>query len=152
MALVHSGIGLGEALITGMVLRFILLMRPGMVHEAGPDGTSSVGRLGRAALGGLGIALAVAVFLAPFASDYDDGLEWVGGKLGFLKEGVAVLSAPIPDYQLALPGVSHVKVATAIAGVVGTLVVFGFAWGFAGVFSRRPPGTASAAVLDDAGS
>ena len=30
---------------------------------------------------------AVAVFLAPFASEYDDGLEWVGGNLGFLKEG-----------------------------------------------------------------
>jgi cobalt/nickel transport system permease protein len=152
MALVHAGIGLGEALITGLVLRFILLMRPDMIHDPRPDGTSSVGRVGRAALGGLGIALAVTVFLAPFASEYNDGLEWVGGKLGFLKEGEAILSAPIPDYQLALPGVSHVKVATAIAGVVGTLVVFGVAWGFAGVFSRRSPGTASVSVIDDAGS
>jgi hypothetical protein len=68
---------------------------------------------------------AVAVFLAPFASEYDDGLEWVGGKLGFLKEGEPVMAAPIPDYRLALPGVRHVKAATAVAGVVGTLAVFG---------------------------
>jgi cobalt/nickel transport system permease protein len=154
MALVHAGIGLGEALITGVVLRFLLLMRPDLVHEPKAAGGSSVGRLGRAALGGLAIALAVSVFLAPFASEYDDGLEWVGGKLGFLKEGEPVLSAPIPDYQLALPGLRHVKAATAVAGVVGTLVVFGAAWGLAAVFSRRPPGTATAgvAVLDSAGS
>ena len=60
------------------------------------------------AAGGLGVALAVAVFLAPFASEYDDGLEWVGGKLGFLKEGTPVLAAPIPDYQLTVPGLSYV--------------------------------------------
>jgi cobalt/nickel transport system permease protein len=152
MALVHAGIGFGEALITGMVLRFVLLARPDMVYEPQAGGVSSVGRLGRAAIGGLGIAIAVAVFLAPFASEYDDGLEWVGGKLGFLGEESPVLSAPIPDYQLALPGVRHVKVATAVAGVLGTLVVFGVAWGLAGVFSRRPAETASVAVTDAAGT
>jgi cobalt/nickel transport system permease protein len=152
MALVHAGIGLGEALITGAVLRFLLLTRPGMIYEARPTKDSSVGRLGRAALGGLGVALAVAVFLAPFASEYDDGLEWVGGKLGFLKEGKPVLSAPIPDYQLAPPGAHHVKVATAVAGAVGTLVVFGVAWGLAGAFTCRSAGRPKVAIPDDVGS
>jgi cobalt/nickel transport system permease protein len=152
MALVHAGIGLGEALITGTVLRFVLLARPDIIYESQPAGFSAISRLGRAGLGGLAIALAVAAFLAPFASEYDDGLEWVGGKLGFLKEGEPVMAAPIPDYQLALPGVRHVKAATAVAGVVGTLVVFGVAWGFAGVFSRRPMAAPGVAVADNDGS
>src|SRR3954471_24465754 len=33
MALVHAGIGLGEALITGLVLRFVLLTRPDLVYQ-----------------------------------------------------------------------------------------------------------------------
>jgi cobalt/nickel transport system permease protein len=142
ISLVHAGIGLGEAVITGLVLRFVLLMRPEFLYEAHAERVSTVTHMGQVALGGLAIALAVAVFLAPFASEYDDGLEWVGGKLGFLKEGEPVLPAPIPDYQLLLPGTQHVKVATAVAGVVGTLVVFGVSFGFARVFSR---GTASSA-------
>src|SRR4051812_48876980 len=32
MGLVHAGIGLGEALITGLVLRFVLLTRPDLVY------------------------------------------------------------------------------------------------------------------------
>jgi cobalt/nickel transport system permease protein len=136
ISLVHAGIGLGEAVITGMVLRFLLLMRPEFVYEAQPEQISAVRHIGHVGLGGLGIALAVAVFLAPFASEYDDGLEWVGGKLGFLKEGEPVLPAPIPEYQLPLPGFQHVKVATGVAGVAGTLVVFGVGYGLARIFSR----------------
>jgi ABC-type Co2+ transport system permease subunit len=35
MTLVHAGIGLGEALITGAVLRFLLAMRPDLFKQAG---------------------------------------------------------------------------------------------------------------------
>ena len=93
------------------------------------------GRWGQTVLGGLGIALAVAVFLSPFAYDQPDGLEFVGEKLGFLQEDASAqlhpFPAPIPDYELKLPGMEHVKLATAAAGLVGTLVVFGVAWGMA---------------------
>ena len=43
-------------------------------------------RRGQVGLGGLAVALAVAVFLAPFAYDKPDGLEFVGKKLAFLSE------------------------------------------------------------------
>jgi cobalt/nickel transport system permease protein len=137
MALVHAAIGIGEALITGLVLRFLLLVRPDLVEDDESGGSSSKHRWGQAAAAGLGIALAVAVFLAPFASEHDDGLEWVGGKFGFLKEEKPVLPAPIPDYQLPLPGVTYLPAATAIAGALGTLIVFGAGFGLARVFSRR---------------
>src|SRR3954451_19721732 len=37
MALVHAAIGLGEALITGLVVRFILLTRPDLIDPAAED-------------------------------------------------------------------------------------------------------------------
>jgi cobalt/nickel transport system permease protein len=52
MALVHAGIGLGEAVITGMVLRFVLLARPDILYDSRPAGFSAIGRLGQAGLGG----------------------------------------------------------------------------------------------------
>ena len=136
MALVHAGIGFGEALITGAVLRFVLSMRPDLIEQTGAANSSLAGRWGQVVLGGLAIAIAVAVLLAPFASEHADGLEWVGGKLGFLSEGEPVLASPIPDYQLQLPGVRHVKAATAVAGLVGTLVVFAVSCMLARVFTR----------------
>ena len=46
------------------------------------------------------------------------------------------IPAPIPDYQLPIAGAAHVKMATAAAGLVGTLVVFGVAWGMARILPR----------------
>jgi cobalt/nickel transport system permease protein len=138
MTLVHAAIGVGEALITGLVLRFLLLARPDLVYEPAPDVPSAGGRAGQVAVGGLAIALAVSVFLAPFASEHPDGLEWVGERLGFLKIGQPLLRAPLNDYQMpAFSG--HVQAATALAGLVGTLVVFAFGLGLARVFSRPLP-------------
>jgi cobalt/nickel transport system permease protein len=140
MALVHAAIGIGEALVTGLVLRFLLLVRPDLIEAEEAGGASHARRWGQVMIGGLAIALAVAVFLAPVASEFDDGLEWVGARLGFLKEEKPVLSAPIPNYQLPLPGLSYVPAATAVAGVVGTLVVFGVGFGLARIFTRSTPG------------
>lgn len=141
MALVHAGIGVGEALITGMVLRFISLMRPDLIYGLEPSAGTVPLRCGQVVFAGLAIALVVAIFLAPFASGYDDGLEWVGGKLGFLEEAAPVVPAPIPDYQLSVFGFGNPRVATAIAGVVGTLVVFGVGFGLARGLSHKPNGT-----------
>jgi cobalt/nickel transport system permease protein len=46
---------------------------------------------------------------------------------------------PIPEYQLPVFGAGHVKLATAVAGLLGTLVVFGVGLGLARIFSRRGP-------------
>jgi cobalt/nickel transport system permease protein len=137
MALVHAAIGLGEAIITGMVVRFLLIRRPELLQpwDELAAGTGGGGRWVQTIVAGIGISLAVAIFLAPFASEQPDGLEFVGRKLGFLAEASSpsLLRAPIPDYQLPLPGLEHVKLATALAGLVGTLVVFAAGWGMARV-------------------
>ena len=132
MALVHAAIGLGEALITGLVLRSVLLARPDLIDDPELRGKpSTAGRWGQVAGAGLAVALAVAIVLAPFASEFPDGLEYLGGRLGFLREGPAAFRAPIDGYELPLPGVRHVAAATAAAGALGTLVVFAVGLGLA---------------------
>jgi cobalt/nickel transport system permease protein len=137
IALVHAGIALGEALITGLVLRLVLLTRPDMIHDAELVEVPRARRWIETACAGLAIAVALAVFLAPFASEYPDGLEAVGQWFGFVnEEATPVFEAPIPDY--VVPALDRLpKVATALAGLIGTLVVFGVGLSLARVFSRQ---------------
>jgi len=160
MALVHAAIGLGEALITGLVVRFILLTRPDLINPAAGDDEkthegSPAHRWPTTVLAGLGIALAVAVFLSPFASEHPDGLEYVGKKTGILSEEspAASVPAPMPEYQfpVSLPGMDAVKAATAAAGLIGTITVFTLSWGLARVFAGaaicpRPEGVGADAA------
>ena len=143
MAMVHAVIGLGEAMITGLVLRSVLAVRPDLVFEEETSGDRARG-WGRVALGGLGAALAVAAFLAPLASPLDDGLEFVGGRLGFLSgEEPAMLDGPMADYTIR--GLPDIALATAGAGLIGTVTVFA-----AGLFLGRSidPGRSPRGPID----
>ena len=57
------------------------------------------------------------------------------------------MAAPMLDCQLPLPGIRHVKVTTAAAGLVGMLVVFGVSCGLVGIFSRRDAGTLATRLI-----
>ena len=83
---------------------------------------------------GLAIALAVAL-LSPLASPYLDGLERVAEDQGFLGRAEDAPYQVIPDYNF--PGIQNEAVATILAGLIGTLVVFGLAYGLAWVVRRR---------------
>jgi cobalt/nickel transport protein len=86
---------------------------------------------------GLGIALVLALILSPFASPSPDGLERVAEDRGFLHkgEGEPALSSPVPDYLW--PGVKSESVATSIAGLGGTLLVFFVAYGLGKAVERK---------------
>jgi len=86
---------------------------------------------------GLAIALVVALLLSPFASSMPDGLERVAKDQGFLEkgEGPPVFAAPVPDY--AFPGIHNKEWATSIAGLIGTLAMFGIGYGVAAIIKRR---------------
>ena len=90
------------------------------------------------------LALAVAVGLAtavsPYASSSPDGLERVAEDKAFLDQGrlhTVQEESPIPDY--AFPGVDDARLATGLAGFVGTLGVFALGYGLAVVVRRRQP-------------
>lgn len=74
------------------------------------------------------ICLAVACF-SPLASGSPDGLERVAEDQGFL--GLAGNSPYeiIADY--VFPGLTNEAGATILAGIIGTLILFGFAYGVA---------------------
>ena len=122
MASVHMVIGLGEGLIGALAFLAVERARPELVAERGSDG-----RLGSGTLRyGLLAALGLAVFVAPFACPWPDGLEAVAAKLGFSQqETPAVLHVPVPAYRW--PGIHSAAGATALAGALGTLLVFGLA-------------------------
>ncbi|MCC7419040.1 MAG: energy-coupling factor ABC transporter permease [Planctomycetaceae bacterium] len=128
----HSLIGIGEGLITGMVVSFVLRQEPSLIRPAEPS-THLVGA-GRLAFAGCIAAMAVAAFLAPFASEYDDGLEAIGTtqfaeRMEQERQGPALLS----DYEIPLPIAGWkespvwAKVSVSLAGILGTAATLGIA-------------------------
>jgi len=87
-------------------------------------------------LTGILIALVLGIFLSPFVSSWPDGLERVAQDLGFIERGEIrpIMSSPIPDY--VWPGVKNEKIATSLAGFVGTLLVFVMGYGVAFIMKK----------------
>jgi cobalt/nickel transport system permease protein len=127
MANIHMLIGVGEGLATGLIVLAVLKARPDLVAGFNPKGLESRG----AAVGyGLLLCLGLGVFVAPFACPWPDGLEQVAERLGIAsKASGPLVPRPLADYQF--PIVASATVATAIAGLVGTMVAFAAAYGLA---------------------
>lgn len=75
---------------------------------------------------GLLLALATAL-LSPLASAFPDGLEWVAEEKGFIDDALEPAFEVIPDY--VFPGVGNEAWATILAGLIGTLILFGVSYG-----------------------
>ncbi len=83
-------------------------------------------------------ALLVALFLvliSPLASGAPDGLERVAEDKGFIEEAREAPYEIVADYLL--PGVENEALATILAGLIGTMAVFGLIYGTAWVLKRR---------------
>ena len=130
---VHLLIGLGEALITTLVVAAVAGARPELLLERAGPRSRPAELAGR----GLLVALGLAMFVAPFASRWPDGLEGVAATLGFGHRAVAGAAhgAPLPDYRF--PGVGPTALSTGLAGGAGTLVAFGLAWLLATALTPR---------------
>lgn len=125
---IHALIGIGEGLITVGALAFLYASRKDLLEKS--ESNIAQGKL--IWIIGLVIAVALAI-LSPLASSHPDGLEWVAEQKGFLNVANEPLYQIIPDY--IMPGIGNEAVATIIAGIIGTLIVFGVALGVA--HSRR---------------
>jgi len=124
MLTAHVAIGVLEAGLTGAVLATLIRWRPDLV--SGFDRESSRGIATAASLGLLTAGLVVAAFAAPLASSLPDGLERTAENLGFAGRARVLLPAPFPDY--GLPWALPAGIATALVGLLGTLVVAVIAW------------------------
>lgn len=84
----------------------------------------------------LGLLLAVIVAsFSPLASPHPDGLERVAEDQGFIEKAEGAPYQIVPDY--VFPGIENEALATILAGIVGTLIVFGLGYGLALVLRRR---------------
>jgi cobalt/nickel transport system permease protein len=134
---IHMVIGVGEGLITGLVLSAILKVRPELLENTPSAGHSSV--RGPFLVYGLVLVAGLVVFIAPFASPWPDGLDRVAQTLGFAQKAheSGVLPTPLTDYQI--PGGGSAGWSTATAGMIGTVVAFVLAWVLARVLTRKWP-------------
>ena len=82
-------------------------------------------------------SLILAFFISPLASSFPDGLERVAEDKGFLEKGEekSVFTSPIPDY--AWPGIDNEGLATSLAGIFGTFLVFGLGYGIGSIIKGK---------------
>ncbi len=118
---VHALIGLGEAVITALVLSTVLRFRPELLNGTRPGQRSQ-----SPVRAGLGLSLGVAALLAPLACSAPDGLSRVAVGLGFRPLDGRALFAPFANY--ALPGLGSGWLSTVVVGCFGTLLLFGLCW------------------------
>jgi cobalt/nickel transport protein len=78
---------------------------------------------------GLAMALAVGALLSLAASSSPDGLERVAEDQGFLGKAMKTppLISPLSGYLF--PGIADRRLATGLAGFLGTLVLFALGYG-----------------------
>jgi hypothetical protein len=85
------------------------------------------------------ICLVIAFIVSPLASSSPDGLEKAAERLGFLHLGEfsVWVHSLMPDYSV--PFLGETSLSGMIAGVIGTLLLFGLGWGVGLVLKRRKP-------------
>ncbi len=125
---IHALIGIGEGLITIGALAFLRATRRDLLKSS--ESAPTRGRLVWAV--GLVLVLLLAV-ASPLASRHPDGLMWVATRYGFLNSEQNPIIKLIPHYLF--PGVQNKTLATILAAILGTVIVFGVALGVA--YSRR---------------
>jgi len=144
MTSVHAIIGLGEGLITAMVIAAVSATRPELLELHAHR--LNARDLRAFIFYGLIVTLGLILFVAPFASSLPDGLEKVSARLGFGNNAIrqSFVSIPFTDYKV--PGIPSVTIATITAGVLGMLLVFALSVILAYVLFPKAPGNQSKVV------
>jgi cobalt/nickel transport system permease protein len=149
----HAIIGIGEAMIAVTVLTAVAVARPDIVPVwAKLDKTTLLRKTGKSIWGLAGAGLVVAIMLAllgsPFVSKSPDGLEKVAEEQGFMEAGskdkVVWTNALFPEYKIE--SIESENVSTSLAGLIGTIVVFGFGFGVIRFMVRVPAKAGNTAI------
>lgn len=115
---VHMLIGLGEALITTLIVAGIAKVRPELLSNRTESTTSFRDTI----VYGLLVCVGLALFVAPFACGWPDGLDKAAETLGFSHLASPVVKAPMSEYSM--PGFKSPGVSVALAGGLGTILAF----------------------------
>ncbi|TBR60403.1 cobalt transporter [Westiellopsis prolifica IICB1] len=125
---VHILIGIGEGLITSGVLTYLATVRPDLLPTEE--------RQLRGWVIPIVSILLISGLLSLVASAWPDGLERVAENLGFInlaEEVRVIVPTPLADYGIEGLG----AIGTSIAGIIGSIVCFGVAFGIAQVVKPK---------------
>lgn len=114
MLFVHLLIGIGEAVISTAAIAYQKDVLP-------------VPQLLKSRF--LFISIVLALFLSPFASSFPDGLEKTAENLEFDELATSSMTPLSVMADYLFPGIENEAIATALAGVCGTLIVFAASFG-----------------------
>lgn len=139
---VHLLIGIGEGVISGLVLGTVLGSRPDLVFGARDLTKSNLSNrrsipIRAFFIGGLLTALLLAGIISQFAADDPDGLESVAAETGIIgsADQHPLDNGLFADYATA--GIENESLSLAIAGVAGTLIVLAVGTGILASVRRR---------------
>jgi cobalt/nickel transport system permease protein len=135
MAGIHAIIGVGEGLITMLVLSAIAKTRPELLTDTSIQIKRKENK--PALIYSAVIVIGLLLLVAPFASQLPDGLNRVAQSLGFETKKIENMgfSTPLKDYRFF--GIESPTLSTIAAGITGAGVVFAISFLLAGVLIPR---------------
>ena len=135
MAGIHAIIGVGEGLITMLVLSAIAKTRPELLTDTSIQTNGKENK--PALIYGAVIVIGLLLLIAPFASQLPDGLDRVAQSIGFETKKIENqgFSTPLKDYRFF--GIESPTLSTIAAGITGAGVVFAISFLLAGVLIPR---------------
>jgi cobalt/nickel transport system permease protein len=141
---VHVLIGIGEGIITGLVVSTVLATRPDLVAGAAdlsPAEARTRAVVGRRpfVIGAVVASIVVAVVVSQFASGDPDGLERVAEEEGFAEaaQDHGLADSVFADY--ATRGIDNEELSLAVAGATGVGLTLVVGWGLASAPRRLRP-------------
>jgi cobalt/nickel transport system permease protein len=135
MAGIHAVIGIGEGLITMLVLSAIVKTRPELLTDTS---RRIIGKENKPVIMyGAVVILGLLLFITPFASHLPDGLDRVAQSLGFETHKIENqgFSTPLKDYRFF--GIESPTLSNVAAGFTGAALVFAISFLLAGVLIPR---------------
>lgn len=134
---VHLLIGVGEGVLSAMVVGAVMATRPDLVYGAADLAADQIAdrapvRMRTFLVGGIVVAFVFAAIISQFAVDGPDGLERVAEDTGFAasEQEHALGGSVFADY--ATEDIGNEQVSLAVAGIAGTLIVLAVG---AGIFA-----------------
>ncbi|UDY34373.1 energy-coupling factor ABC transporter permease [Dermatobacter hominis] len=147
---VHALIGIGEGVLSALVVAAVMAARPDLVagaRDLTPEerGDRRAVTARTFALGALLVALVAAAVVSQFAVDDPDGLERVAEEQGFADRAGdhAIAASPFADYATA--GIGDERLSLAVAGLAGVTVTLLVGTGLVSASRRRVPAPARVA-------
>ena len=138
MTSIHMLIGIGEGLITTLIISAIYTTRPDLlIEDMQKDGSSQNRPFTDILVYGFLIIIGLGLFVTPFASKWPDGLEKVATTFGFESRTLskAIAQSPIAGYHI--PGIGSLSAATVLAGAIGAVAVFLLSFVLAKILSTK---------------